>query len=68
VVRVSPGKHTVMLQNGEELRYEHLISTMPLPVLIRQMGEEAPAEIPVGCERPAARLVRCVHLVSDART
>ena len=33
VVQVSPAKHTVTLSDGAELRYEHLISTMPLPVL-----------------------------------
>ena len=28
--------------DGTELRYDHLMSTMPLPVLVRPMGEEAP--------------------------
>jgi UDP-galactopyranose mutase len=62
VVRVSPRKHSVMLHNGEELRYQHLISTMPLPELVRQMGDEVPADI----RRAVAELrhvsVRCVHL------
>jgi len=61
VVRVSPSKHTVMLHNGEELRYDHLISTMPLPVLIRQM-EEAPAEIRSAAADLRHVSVRCVHL------
>jgi UDP-galactopyranose mutase len=62
VVAVSPGRRTVTLTDGSELRYEYLISTMPLPVLVRCMGEEAPPEV----RRAAAGLryvsVRCVHL------
>src|SRR5262249_49866186 len=37
VERVMPSSHTLFLANGEELRYNHLINTMPLPVFIRQM-------------------------------
>jgi len=62
VVRVSPSKHTVVLNNGEELRYEHLISTMPLPVLIRQIGDEAPPEIRESASSLRHVSVRCVHL------
>jgi UDP-galactopyranose mutase len=62
VVRVSPRKHSVMLQNGEELRYKTLISTMPLPVLIRQIEDEAPAEIQAAAAALRHVSVRCVHL------
>jgi UDP-galactopyranose mutase len=62
VVKVSPQRHTVTLSDGAEIRYEFLVSTMPLPALIRQIGEEAPADI----RRAAAALrhvsVRCVHI------
>ncbi|PWU02268.1 MAG: UDP-galactopyranose mutase [Terriglobia bacterium] len=62
VVKVSPRRHTVTLSNGSELKYNHLISTMPLPVLIRQMDTEAPEQV----RKAAAALryvsVRCVHL------
>ena len=56
VAAVSPRRHTVTLADGTELRYEHLVSTMPLPVLIRMMGEEAPAGDPRRRGGPAARL------------
>src|SRR3954454_7357224 len=42
VVGVSPSRHTLTLNDGTELPYEQLISTMPLPVLVRLMGEEVP--------------------------
>src|SRR6476620_7922239 len=45
VTRVSPTEHTVTLADGSVLTYEHLISTMPLPALIRAMGTEAPADV-----------------------
>ena len=52
----------VALADGRRFRYEHLISTMPLPELIRRIGDEAPAEV----RRAAAGLrhvsVRCVNL------
>jgi len=62
VIRVSPRKHTITLQDGSELRYEHLVSTMPLPVLIRQMGEEAPEEIRAAASSLRHVSVRCVHI------
>ena len=62
VREVSPSTHTVTLSTGEHLRYDHLISTMPLPMLIRQMRDEAPPDV-----RDAATMlrhvsVRTVHL------
>jgi UDP-galactopyranose mutase len=62
VASVSPTKHTVRLSDGTEVRYQHLISTMPLPGLVTLIGDEAPAEI----RRAAAALrhvsVRCVNI------
>jgi UDP-galactopyranose mutase len=62
VTAVSPRRRMLILSDGSELSYDHLISTMPLPVLIRCMGKEAPPEV----HRAAAELrhvsVRCVHL------
>jgi UDP-galactopyranose mutase len=62
VTRVVPSKHLVMLQDGTSYEYQKLISTMPLPVLISLIGEEAPTRV-----REAARAlrhvsVRCVNL------
>jgi UDP-galactopyranose mutase len=62
VSRVIPSKHLVMLEDGTSYEYQKLISTMPLPVLINLIGEEAPTRV-----RDAARAlrhvsVRCVNL------
>jgi UDP-galactopyranose mutase len=62
IVGVSPRTHTVRLQDGSELPYEYLISTMPLPVLVRLMGEEAPAEVRSAAAGLRYVSVRCVHL------
>jgi UDP-galactopyranose mutase len=62
VIAVSPSQHTATLSDGTVLPYDHLISTMPLPSLVRVMGSEAPAEV----RKAAAGLrhvsVRCVNL------
>jgi UDP-galactopyranose mutase len=62
VTRVIPSKHLLMLQDGTSYEYQKLISTMPLPVLVNLIGEEAPVRV-----REAARAlrhvsVRCVNL------
>src|SRR6185369_1629451 len=62
VVRVSPKRRTVTLSDGKILTYEYLISTMPLPVLVRIMGEEAPAEVRAAAEQLRNVSVRCVNL------
>jgi UDP-galactopyranose mutase len=62
VISVSPSRHTVTLSDGSEVHYGHLISTMPLPVLIRQLGEEAPDSIRAAAERLRHVSVRCVHI------
>jgi UDP-galactopyranose mutase len=62
VVKVSPLRHTVTLSDGTELQYDRLISTMPLPVLVRQLGEEAPADIREAAGKLRHVSVRCVHI------
>jgi UDP-galactopyranose mutase len=62
VVGISPEKHTVTLSDGKELRYDYLISTMPLPVLVRQLGEEAPQDIRFAAAQLRHVSVRCVNL------
>ena len=62
VKAVSPLRRTVTLADGTELPYEQLVSTMPLPALVRAMGDEVPDDV----RRAAAGLrhtsVRCVNL------
>jgi UDP-galactopyranose mutase len=62
VAAVSPSRHIVTLSDSSVLPYEYLISTMPLPALVRVMGAQAPANV----RKAAAGLrhvsVRCVNL------
>lgn len=62
VAAVSPRRHTVTLTDGTEQAYEYLISTMPLPVLIRCTGDEVPDEVKQATSRLRNVSVRCVHL------
>lgn len=59
---VSPRRRTVTLTSGAELPYEYLVSTMPLPALVRAMGAEAPREIRDAAEALRHVSVRCVHI------
>ncbi len=62
VVSVSPARHVLTLNTGEEIEYEKLISTMPLPVLIRSLGNEVPEDIAQAARKLRHVSVRCVHL------
>jgi UDP-galactopyranose mutase len=62
VEQVEPSRHRITLDSGAELRYDQLVSTMPLPVLIRQIGSEAPREIREAAESLQHVSVRCVHI------
>jgi UDP-galactopyranose mutase len=62
VTAVYPARHSVTLSDGSVVPYEFLISTMPLPALVRAIGAEAPTEV----RRAAGALrhvsVRCVNI------
>lgn len=60
--RVSPTRRIVTLATGKEMSYDVLIGTMPLPALIRAMGDEAPKEIQQAASQLRHVSVRCVHL------
>jgi protoporphyrinogen oxidase/glycosyltransferase involved in cell wall biosynthesis len=65
VVQALPREHIVALADGRRFRYDDLISTMPLPELIKAIGDEAPEEV-----RNAARglrhvSIRCVNIGID---
>jgi UDP-galactopyranose mutase len=61
VTAVSPRRH-VLTAGGERLRYEQLISTMPLPRLVTAMRDEVPADVRAAAEKLRHVSVRCVHL------
>jgi UDP-galactopyranose mutase len=62
IVRVSPLRRTVSLADGSVYGYRGLISTMPLPELIRAIGDEAPSEIREAAEGLRHVSIRCVNL------
>ncbi len=62
VKAISPSAHQVKLQDGTTFGYQTLVSTMPLPLLIRAIGDEAPAEIHEAASNLRHVSVRCVNI------
>ena len=59
---VSPSRHVLTLDDGGEVGYEQLISTMPLPVLVKCMGDEAPEFVRQAAKGLRHTSVRCVNI------
>ncbi len=62
VVRIWPQEKLLALADGRRFRYDQLISTMPLPELIRRIGDAAPEEVRRAGEGLRHVSVRCVNL------
>ena len=62
VVHISPQQRTVELADGRRYRYENLISTMPLPQLVRMIGDEAPLAVVNAANGLKHISIRCVNL------
>ena len=62
VVSVSPSRRMLRLADGRVIRFETLVSTMPLPRLVEACGDEAPAEVQTAARALRHVAVRCVHL------
>ncbi len=62
VTHVAPHQHTLTLHDGSVVTYDHLISTMSLPLLIRLIGAAAPPEVVEAASRLRHVSVRCVNL------
>jgi UDP-galactopyranose mutase len=45
VVRVIPGKHQLVLSSGASFEYDKLVCTVPLPELVRMLGDDAPLRV-----------------------
>jgi UDP-galactopyranose mutase len=60
--RVSVRDRVIIDGNGREIPFEVLISTMPLPLLIKALGNEAPLEIQEATKKLRYVSVRCVNL------
>jgi protoporphyrinogen oxidase len=62
VVQVLPSEHAVALADGRRIKYEHLISTMPLPELVKLIGPEAPEEVRAAARGLRHISIRCVNI------
>jgi UDP-galactopyranose mutase len=62
VIQVVPSEHTVALADGRRFQYDHLISTMPLPELVRVIGDEAPEGVRLAAKGLKHISIRCVNL------
>jgi protoporphyrinogen oxidase/glycosyltransferase involved in cell wall biosynthesis len=62
IVEVSPGQRLVTLADGRVFRYEALVSTIPLPELIKMIGAEAPQRVQDAANGLCHISVRCVNL------
>jgi protoporphyrinogen oxidase/glycosyltransferase involved in cell wall biosynthesis len=59
---LSPARRLITLADGRRYEYENLISTIPLPLLVRMAREEAPDEVRQAAERLRHMSVRCINL------
>ena len=62
LLHLSPSRRTVRLDDGRSLRFDTLISTMPLPALVQACGDEAPAELRSAARSLRQGSLRCVNL------
>ncbi|MDB5754259.1 MAG: UDP-galactopyranose mutase, partial [Massilia sp.] len=60
--KLLPREHVLVMADGSRYRYDHLISTMPLPELVRLAGAEAPPEVMAAARGLRHLSVRCVNL------
>jgi UDP-galactopyranose mutase len=61
VAAISPRRRTITLEGGEEVGYDQLVSTMPLPVLVRLL-DDAPAAVRDAAAGLLSTTVICVNL------
>lgn len=62
VAQVLPRQHLIALADGRRFRYQHLLSTMPLPELVRLIGDQAPPTVQAAARALRHVSVRCVNL------
>jgi UDP-galactopyranose mutase len=62
VLSVAPRRHTATFDDGTNVRYDHLISTLPLPKLVALTGGEAPADVREAASALRHVSVRCVNI------
>jgi UDP-galactopyranose mutase len=61
-VQLLPREHLLLMADGSRYRYDHLVSTIALPELIRLAGADAPEEVRTAARGLRHLSVRCVNL------
>ncbi len=62
VVQLQPKEHLIALSDGRRFRYEHLVNTMPLPELLKLIGDQAPQEVQEAARGLRHISIRCVNI------
>jgi protoporphyrinogen oxidase len=62
VAQLIPQEKLVALADGRRFQYDQLVSTMPLPELVKVIGENAPAEVHAAAQGLRHISIRCVNL------
>lgn len=62
VTGISAARREVALSDGSTVQYDQLVSTMPLPALVRMLGDEAPPEVRAAADGLRHTSVRCVNI------
>lgn len=62
VAQVLPREHVIALADGRRFRYDQLVSTMPLPELVKLIGPEAPEEVQAAAKGLQHISIRCVNI------
>jgi len=62
VTEVIPSRRQLVLADGRRFTYDQLVSTAPLPELVRMFGNEAPAAVREAAKKLRHVSVRCVNL------
>jgi UDP-galactopyranose mutase len=65
VVAVDSAHHEVILADGRHIRYGRLISTIPLPLLVRFLGEKIPLAVQKSAEGLHCNTVHTVNIGLD---
>jgi UDP-galactopyranose mutase len=62
VVQLQPKEHLIALSDGRRFRYDHLVNTMPLPELVKLIGDQAPQEVQEAAQGLRHISIRCVNI------
>jgi protoporphyrinogen oxidase/glycosyltransferase involved in cell wall biosynthesis len=60
--QLQPREHLLVMADGRRYRYDHLVSTMPLPELVKLIGADAPEDVRAAASGLRHISVRCVNL------